>query len=70
MNRSALMIAMAVLVSQAAACVIHTSDHGGGDGGGDVATISARWALRNMIDGATTRCPTGFDTADWATTVS
>src|SRR5262249_31527414 len=30
----------------------------------DVASITARWSLRNMLDGATTACPTGFDTVD------
>jgi hypothetical protein len=69
MTQTALTIAMAALVSQAAACVIHVDDrdreHGGGGGGGsDLATISARWSLRNMVDGATTRCPVGFDTVE------
>jgi hypothetical protein len=50
-------------VSQLAGCIIEESgrDHGGGGGGVEVATISARWSLRNMSDGASTRCPVGFD---------
>lgn len=54
---------MAALVSQAAACVVHTHD-GDRGGGTDLATISAHWSLRNMADGATTRCPAGFDTVE------
>ena len=75
MSKLALTIATATLVSQAAACVIRTDDrghHGGGGGGGGgtgtaLASISARWALRNMADGATTRCPVGFDTVQLLT---
>lgn len=54
---------MVTLVSQAAGCIIET-DRRPGDHGGtvEVATISARWSLRNMVDGATTTCPDGFDT--------
>jgi hypothetical protein len=69
MNKLTLVTVMAALVSQAAGCIVHSErDPGGGggdDGGGgpvDVAAISARWSLRNMIDGATTMCPAGFDT--------
>ena len=53
---------MVTLVSQAAGCIIE--DRRGGDHGGtiEVATISARWSLRNMLDGATTTSPDGFDT--------
>ena len=52
---------MVTLVSQAAGCIIE--DRGGNHGGSvEVATISARWSLRNMVDGATTVCPDGFDT--------
>lgn len=67
MTKLACAIAMAVLGSQTAACVIHTDDHGhsgGGGGGTALASISARWSLRNMVDGAFTRCPTGFDTVE------
>jgi hypothetical protein len=49
------------LTSQAAGCIVQT-DHGDGGPGVEVATISARWSLRNMLDGATTACPSGFDT--------
>jgi hypothetical protein len=53
-----------LIAAQAAGCVVHTTDRdgGGGTGNTDVAAISARWSLRNMADGATTRCPAGFDT--------
>lgn len=54
-------ILLATLASQAAACVIHTDDR---DPGAALATISARWSLRNMADGAVTRCPVGFDTVE------
>jgi hypothetical protein len=67
MTRLALSFVMATLVSQSAACVIETRDHdhgGGGGAGTDVAAISARWAFRNMADGATTACPAGFDTIE------
>lgn len=68
MNKLALVTLMAAtLVSQAAGCIIQPADRdygGGGGGGGEVATISARWSLRNMIDGATTACPAGFDTVE------
>jgi hypothetical protein len=66
MTRLALAFVTATLVSQTAACVIETRgrDHGGGGGNVDVATISARWAFRNMADGATTACPAGFDTVE------
>jgi hypothetical protein len=60
MNKLALATVM-TLVSQAAGCIIQNSDPGGGVGV-DTATISARWSLRNMSDGATTPCPSGFDT--------
>lgn len=70
MNKLTLLTVMTAMVSQAAGCIIHTTDRDPGGGGGsggsgggvDVATISARWSLRNMIDGATTACPAGFDT--------
>lgn len=64
MTRLALAFVTATLVSQTAACVVETRgrDHGGGSA--DVATISARWAFRNMADGATTPCPAGFDTVE------
>jgi hypothetical protein len=70
MNKLALATVMTTLISQAAGCIIHEERNpgggdgssGGGGGGGDVATISARWSLRNMLDGATTACPAGFDT--------
>jgi hypothetical protein len=49
----------------AAGCVIETHhDGGGGSVGGDAATITARWSLRNALDGASTACPTGFDTVE------
>ncbi len=61
-------LAAFLIAAACPACVIHTTgdDTGGGGGGGggpDLATISARWSLRNMADGATTACPVGFDTA-------
>ena len=61
MTNLALITATAAFAAQAAACVVHTHDR---DRGRDLATISARWSLRNMIDGATTRCPAGFDTVE------
>lgn len=72
MTKLALMLATATLMAAQAACVIHTDDrgHGGGGGGGggggsvEIATIDARWSLRNMVDGAVTRCPVGFDTVE------
>lgn len=45
-----------------AGCIIQTDRNHDGGGGVDVATISAHWSLRNMSDGSTTACPTGFDT--------
>ena len=65
MNKLALMLVTATLGSQAAGCIIYDERDGYYDDPPvyeDVATISTRWALRNMIDGATTACPTGFDT--------
>jgi hypothetical protein len=47
-----------VLVVPQASCVIEVTD----EDADDVAAISARWSLRNMIDGAVTGCPRGFDT--------
>ena len=66
MTRLVLAFVTATLMLQTAACVIetHGRDHGGGGGNVDVATISARWAFRNLSDGATTRCPAGFDTVE------
>ena len=53
--------AMAVaIIAALAGCVIETTDRA--DQGGDAATISARWSLRNMTDGAVTLCPPGIDT--------
>jgi len=54
-----------VLASQvlASSCVIEVSSLES-DGTGEVAAISARWSLRNMIDGAVTDCPAGFDTVE------
>jgi len=73
MNKLLLVTVMTTMISQAAGCIIQSDpgNAGGGGGGGggsgsggrDVAAISARWALRNMVDGATTACPAGFDTA-------
>lgn len=51
------LIATAALASPLAACVIHVDDRDT-----EIATIAARWSLRDMADGATTRCPSGFDT--------
>lgn len=67
MYKLTLLTMMTAVLSQAAGCIIHDDrDPGGGGGGGgggvEVATISARWSLRNMLDGATTACPAGFDT--------
>ena len=70
MNKLALATLLTTLISQAAGCIIDTTDrdhgHGGGGGGSgtgvDTAAISARWSLRNMIDGAVATCPPGFDT--------
>ena len=61
MTNLALTTMTLALMSQA--CVIHTGDRDR-DRGRDLATISARWSLRNMADGATTRCPAGFDTIE------
>jgi hypothetical protein len=61
MNKLALATVI-LLVSQAAGCVVHTDDRDRGHSV-DVATISADWSLRNMVDGAITQCPVGFDTA-------
>src|SRR4051812_43736979 len=52
---------LAAAVSHTAGCVIETRSDGGH--GSELASISARWSLRNMTDGATTACPRGFDTA-------
>jgi len=52
------LIATVALASTIAACVIHVDDRDTTE----VATIAARWSFRNMADGATTRCPAGFDT--------
>ena len=60
MNKLALATVM-TLISQAAGCIVQ-SDRNFDGGSVEVATISARWSFRNMLDGATTRCPTGFDT--------
>ena len=59
MNKLAL-ATVVTLASQAAGCIIDDRRDPGGSF--EVATISARWALRNMADGATTACPSGFDT--------
>ncbi|MGH9883954.1 MAG: hypothetical protein ACREBE_00380 [bacterium] len=51
------------LASQAAGCIVQTDRNHGDDGPGvEVATISARWSMRNMLDGASTACPKEFDT--------
>lgn len=52
------LLATAALASQIAACVVHVEDRDTTE----AATIAARWSLRNMADGAATRCPAGFDT--------
>lgn len=59
-----LAVGAAALATQAAACVIHTGE-ADRDIGDDtaVATIAARWSLRNLADGAVTGCPAGFDIA-------
>jgi hypothetical protein len=63
MNKLVLTTLITTLAAQAAGCVIHTTDGGsGGSGNTDVAAISARWSLRNMVDGTTTACPAGFNT--------
>jgi len=73
MNKLALATVMTTLISQAAGCIIQDDrsldggggfgdDGGGGGQGSEVATISARWSLHNMVDGAATACPAGFDT--------
>lgn len=61
MNKLALATVMTTLVSQAAGCIIETTDRPYYDDP-ELAAISARWSLRNMVDGATTACPRGFDT--------
>lgn len=58
MSQPVHLIATAALASQIAACVVHVEDRNTAE----VATIEARWSLRNMADGATTRCPAAFDT--------
>src|SRR5256885_1847454 len=59
-------LALATVVTlawQATGCIVETDRHHGDHGPGvEVATISARWSLRNMVDGASTACPAGFDT--------
>jgi hypothetical protein len=60
MNKLAL-ATVVTLASQAAGCIIDDRRRDPG-GSFEVATISARWALRNRADGATTACPSGFDT--------
>lgn len=52
--------AAGLLASLCTGCVIETAnrDHGTDQG----AWIAATWALRNMADGASTACPSGFDT--------
>jgi len=69
MNKPTLVALLTAVVSQAAGCIAHTRDDGGGGGsggggggGGSLATITAHWSLRNMLDGATTACPAGIDT--------
>ncbi|HEX4421484.1 MAG TPA: hypothetical protein VH165_26395 [Kofleriaceae bacterium] len=65
MTHFARTIGIATLAALAGGCVIHTTDRdGGGVLGDDVATISARWTLRNMADGAATVCPAGYDTVE------
>ena len=65
MNQLARKIGIGMLAAQAGGCVIHTTDRdGSGVVGDDVATISTRWTLRNMADGAATPCPAGFDTVE------
>jgi hypothetical protein len=62
MNKLAL-ATVVTLASQAAGCIIQSDRHHGDGGPGvEVATISAHWSLRNMLDGAATACPAGFDT--------
>src|SRR4029078_4796893 len=60
MNKLAL-ATVVTLASQAAGCIVQSDHHGGGPGV-EGATISARWSLRNMVDGAPPKCPAGFDT--------
>jgi hypothetical protein len=62
MNKLALAIGLAALASQAAGCVLEITDRGHDGADEAVASISARWSLRNMLDGAVTACPQGFDT--------
>jgi hypothetical protein len=69
MKTLAIGVLLAAAASQAAGCIVHATDRdpgggGGGGGGVEVAAITAKWSLRNMLDGATTRCPTGFDTVE------
>jgi hypothetical protein len=63
MNKLAIATVLTLVVSQAAGCIIETVPDDDFDVI-EVATISARWSLRNMSDGATTACPTGFDTVE------
>lgn len=59
MTKLALATAVAALAAQAG-CIIETSDRY--DEPLAAASISARWSFRNMVDGAATACPSGFDT--------
>jgi hypothetical protein len=52
---------LVMLAAPAAGCVIEARS--GDEPAGDIAAISARWSMRNMVDGARTSCPAGFDTA-------
>lgn len=63
MNKLAIATALTMLVSQAAGCIIETVPDDDFDVI-EVATISAQWSMRNMADGATTACPTGFDSVE------
>jgi len=53
------LVILAAAASLAEGCVIETHSDGAYS---ELASISARWSLRNMTDGAVTACPSGFDT--------
>lgn len=63
MNKLALASVMTAMMIQATGCIIETRDDDDfpPDPPIEVATISSSWALRNMSDGASTQCPSGFE---------
>jgi hypothetical protein len=50
---------IALAATQAGGCIIEAGD----DTGGDLATVGATWALRNVNGSAAASCPPGYNTA-------